>query len=57
MQVSVGAQVPASIELYPLPANVVSEVPAAKMYKYTVSQNQVVLVDPTNMQVVEIIKQ
>jgi hypothetical protein len=40
-----------------LPANVVSEVPAAKMYKYTVSQNQVVLVDPTNMKVVEIIKQ
>ena len=57
LQLSVGAQVPASIELYPLPANVVSEVPAAKQYKYTVAQNQVVLVDPTNMKVVEIIKQ
>ena len=57
LQLSVGAQVPASIELYPLPANIVSEVPAAKPYKYTVAQNQVVLVDPTNMRVVEIIKQ
>ena len=57
MQVSVGAQVPASIELYPLPANIVAEVPAAKSYKYTVAQSQVVIVDPTSMKVVEIIKQ
>ena len=57
LQLSVGSQVPASIELYPLPANIVSEVPATKQYKYTVAQNQVVLVDPTNMKVVEIIKQ
>ena len=57
LQVSVGAQIPASIELYPLPANIVADVPAAKAYKYTVSQNQVVLVDPTNMKVVEVIKQ
>src|SRR5260221_7929117 len=40
---SVGAPIPASIELYALPANIVSEVPAAKSYKYTVAQNQVVI--------------
>ena len=57
MQVSIGAQVPASIELYPLPANVVSEVPAAKSYKYTVAQNQVLIVDPTNMKIIDVIKQ
>ena len=57
MQVSVGAQVPASIELYSLPANIVADVPATKPYKYTVSQNQVVIVDPTSMKVVEVIKQ
>jgi Protein of unknown function (DUF1236) len=57
LQVSVGAQIPASIELYPLPANVVADVPAANPFKYTVSQNQVVIVDPTNMKVVEVIKQ
>ncbi len=57
MAISVGSQVPASVELYPLPANVVSQVPAAKSYKYTVAQNQVVLVDPTTMKIVDIIKQ
>jgi hypothetical protein len=56
-QLSIGAQVPSTIELYPLPANVVSQVPAAKQYKYTVAQNQVVLVDPASMKVVDIIKQ
>ena len=57
LQLSVGAQVPASVELYALPANIVSTVPATKQYKYTVAQNQVVLVDPASMKVVEIIKQ
>ena len=57
LQVSVGAQIPASIELYALPANVVSEVPATKPYKYTVAQNQVLIVDPTNMKIVDVIKQ
>jgi Protein of unknown function (DUF1236) len=57
LSLSVGAQVPASVELYALPANIVSEVPAAKQFKYTVAQNQVVIVDPTNMKIVDIIKQ
>ena len=57
LQVSVGGQIPPSVELYPLPANIVADVPAAKTYRYTVAQNQVVLVDPTNMKIVEIIKQ
>lgn len=56
MALTIGSQVPASIELYPLPANVVSQVPAAKEYKYTVAQNQVVLVDPTTMKIVDVIK-
>ena len=57
LQVSIGSQVPASVELYPLPANVVSAVPATKQYKYTVAQNQVVLVDPATMRIVDVIKQ
>src|SRR5262249_20180210 len=57
MQLSVGAQVPASVELYSLPANIQSQVPATKQYKYTVAQNQVVLVDPTNMKIVDVIRQ
>ena|SRR5712692_7155361 len=57
LTLSVGAQVPPTVELYALPANIVSEVPAAKPFKYTVAQNQVVIVDPTNMRIVDIIKQ
>lgn len=54
---SVGAPVPPAIELYILPDAVLAEVPAAKTVKYTVVKNQLVLVDPTNMRVVEIIPQ
>ena len=54
---SLGASVPASIELYTLPANAVADAPAAKQFKYTVAQNQVVIVDPTNMKVIDIIRQ
>ena len=57
LQLSIGAQVPASVELYALPANIVSSVPATKQYKYTVAKSQVVLVDPVSMKIVEIIKQ
>src|SRR5262245_59346629 len=52
---SVGAPVPPSIELYMLPDRLLSELPAAKVVKYTVVQNQIVLVDPTTMRVVEVI--
>jgi hypothetical protein len=53
---SVGAELPASIELYTLP-DAVADVPAAKQYKYTVVDDQVVLVDPTSMKVVEVLRQ
>jgi len=55
--VSVGAPVPPAIELYMLPDAVLAEVPAAKTVKYTVVKNQLVLVDPTTMRVVEVISQ
>ena len=44
-----GADVPPMIELYTLPDNTLADVPAAKMYKYTLVENKVVLVDPTHM--------
>jgi hypothetical protein len=55
--VSVGAQLPASIALRILPDTALAQAPAAKTLQYTVIENQVVLVDPTNMRVVDIIKQ
>jgi hypothetical protein len=54
---SVGAPVPPAIELYILPDKILTEVPAAKNVKYTVVKNQLLLVDPLTMRVVDIIPQ
>jgi hypothetical protein len=54
---SVGAPVPPVIELYMLPDKILAELPAAKRVKYTLVKNQLVLVDPVTMRVVEIIQQ
>lgn len=54
-QASLGTQVPPSVELYPLPSDAQSS--QARGLKYTMIQNQVVLVDPSTMRVVDIIRQ
>jgi hypothetical protein len=51
----IGAEVPPMIELYALPDDVVAADPAAKLYEYTLVQDQVVLVDPTKMRVIGVI--
>jgi hypothetical protein len=51
----VGANVPPMIELYTLPDNVLAENPVAKLYQYTMADDQVVLVDPTKMEVIAVI--
>jgi len=51
----IGTDVPPMIELYTLPDDAVAGVPAAKLYKYTMVENKVVLVDPTKMRVVDVI--
>jgi hypothetical protein len=53
---AVGAQVPSTVELRDLPDTVVADAPEIRNYKYTMVQNQVVLVDPSTMRVVEIIR-
>ena len=53
---SVGARVPPSIELNYLPVAALSQAPEARALKYTLVQNQVVLVDPTNMRIVDVIR-
>ena len=52
---AIGSDVPPMIELYMLPDDAVAGVPAAKLYKYTMVENKVVLVDPTKMRVVDVI--
>ena len=54
--ISVGAQMPHSIELNYLPIAALSQAPEARALKYTMVQNQVVLVDPTNMRIVDVIR-
>jgi len=52
----VGELVPPSIELYPLPDNAMAEAPDAKNLKYTMLEDQVVLVDPLTMRIVDTIR-
>lgn len=56
LSVAVGAEIPPVTELYALPESVTAEVPSAKFYRYTIAQNQVVIVDPTNLKVVDVIR-
>ena len=53
---NVGAEVPPMIELYALPDDVVADNPVAKLYKFTRMEDEVVLVDPTKMQVIDVIR-
>jgi hypothetical protein len=56
-QAAIGGPVPASIELYTLPSSAMSPSPELQSLKYTMAQNQVVLIDPKTMRVVDIIRQ
>jgi len=56
-QASIGAKVPASMELHALPPEAVANAQAASSYRYAMINNEVVLVDPLTMQVVDIIRQ
>jgi hypothetical protein len=51
----IGADVPPMIELYELPDDAIADIPAAKLYKYTMVENRVVIVDPTRMRVIDVI--
>jgi hypothetical protein len=50
--VAIGAQVPASTELYSLPDAAADKVPAARSYSYTIVVDTLVLVDPVSRQIV-----
>jgi Protein of unknown function (DUF1236) len=50
-----GAEVPPTIELYPLPDDIQANSPEIKLYKFTGVDDEVVLVDPTEMRVIAVI--
>jgi Protein of unknown function (DUF1236) len=51
----VGADVPPTIELYPLPDDIQANSPETKLYEFTGVDDEVVLVDPTKMRVIAVI--
>jgi hypothetical protein len=53
---SVGATVPSSLALKSLPSDVASQVPAVKPYQYAMFNNELLIVNPTDKKVVDIIK-
>ena len=57
VSVRVGAKIPATVELYEMPASIHSEIPGVREYKYVVGEKQLVLVDPKTNTVIEIIQQ
>ncbi|MEZ5785893.1 MAG: DUF1236 domain-containing protein [Xanthobacteraceae bacterium] len=54
---AVGSELPPALELYMLPDVALATIPAAKLYKYTVIEDRVVLVDPTTMRVVHVLSE
>jgi hypothetical protein len=55
-RIAIEQEVPATIELQEFPAEIVTEVPAVKTYRYYQQDNDVVVVDPTQRRVIEIIR-
>jgi len=51
-QASIGEKVPSSVELHTLLPDALANAQLASSYRYTMANNQVVLVDPLTMQVV-----
>lgn len=52
---AVGAIVPPSVELRPLPKTIIELMPQVKDYEYAMVANQVLLVEPKSKQVVDVI--
>jgi len=56
LEMSVGAEVPRSLQLRPLPDLIVQDVPAIRSYEFCVKDDDVVLVDPSDYRIVEVIQ-
>jgi hypothetical protein len=52
---AVGQAVPTSIPLHALPSDAASQVPAVKPYEYAVLQNQLLIVNPKDRKIVDMI--
>lgn len=50
-----GAEVSRNTRLYPIPRDVADEVPPVRGYRYFVAENSMVLVDPNDHRIVEVV--
>ena len=55
ISVSVGTRIPRSVHLAPLPASIISVVPAFRSYQYVVVNDEICIVDPNSFEIVEVI--
>jgi hypothetical protein len=55
ISISVGTRVPRSVRLAPLPATIISVVPAYRSYQYVVVNDEICIVDPSSYEIVEVI--
>lgn len=56
LRLSVGAPVPPSVQLYKLPDEAMTNIPVMRAYQYTVYAEDVLIVDPANRRVVDVIR-
>jgi hypothetical protein len=53
---TIGAAVPSTVSLKALPSDVVKQVPTVQPYEYAMFNNEVLIVNPTDKKVVDIIR-
>jgi hypothetical protein len=56
VQASIGDAVPQDVSLQPMPADVGRKVPQVRSHRFFITGQQIVLVDPTNNKVADVIK-
>jgi opacity protein-like surface antigen len=53
--VAVGAQVPSSMKTYPMPRQAARDVPAAKPYRYAMTQDKLLIVNPGDHKIADVV--
>jgi hypothetical protein len=56
LRLSVGAPVPPSVQLYKLPDDALANIPVMRAYQYAVFAEDVLIVDPNDRRVVDLIR-
>jgi hypothetical protein len=52
---AVGAAIPAGVNTYPLPRRAARDVPAAKPYRYAMLQDRLLIVNPSDKKIADVV--